>query len=113
MLQDAKFGRDIRLVLDIDCGPGSVAAALDNQGVLALCIAGKDSADNGVQFVLERGYPALVQSLGNMRLPYPGQAFDLIHCAACAVQWEERGNFTVFFGLQLLQTKACSFRYSS
>lgn len=93
MIQDLKFGTDMRLVLDIGCGSGNMAAALETQGVLTLSIAGGASADNGVQLVMERGYPALVQSLGTLRLPYPSQAFDLIHCASCEVQWEEKGIF--------------------
>lgn len=93
MMKDRKFGTDIRLALDIGCGAGSLAAALEAQGVLTLSIAAPDSADNGVQLVVERGYPALVQSLGTQRLPYPSQAFDLIHCAARDVQREAKGNF--------------------
>ncbi|CAM6082964.1 unnamed protein product [Calypogeia fissa] len=97
MIQDLKFGKDVRVVLDIGCGSGNLAATLETQGVLTLCIAGAGSVDNGVQLVVERGYPALVQSLGTLRLPYPSQAFDLIHCAAGDVEWAEKG------GLRLLE----------
>ncbi|BBM98879.1 protein MpPMT.2 [Marchantia polymorpha subsp. ruderalis] len=91
------FGERVRTVLDIGCGAGHAAADLEERGAITLSVPGEGSCENGVQLIVERGYPSMLQALDANRLPYPSQAFDLIHCAACLVDW------TINDGLKLLE----------
>ncbi|KAG6543452.1 hypothetical protein Mapa_015122 [Marchantia paleacea] len=86
------FGEKVRTVLDIGCGAGHAAADLEERGAITLSVPGEGSCENGVQLILERGYPSMLQALDTHRLPYPSQAFDLIHCAACLVDWTIDGD---------------------
>ncbi|KAG9152132.1 hypothetical protein Leryth_017693 [Lithospermum erythrorhizon] len=58
-----------------------------DRNVTTLSIAPKDVHENQIQFALERGLPAIVAGLATHRLVYPSQAFDLIHCSRCRVNW--------------------------
>ncbi|GAB2288623.1 hypothetical protein Dimus_022946 [Dionaea muscipula] len=87
MIPDIAFGRHIRVVLDVGCGVASFGAYLLSRNVIALSIAPKDVHENQIQFALERGVPAMVAAFATRRLPFPSQAFDLIHCSRCRVNW--------------------------
>lgn len=87
MTPDIAFGKRTRIALDIGCGMASFGAYLMERNVTTLSIAPKDVHNNQIQFALERGVPAMVASLVTRRLPYPSQAFDLIHCSNCGINW--------------------------
>ncbi|KAL3523856.1 hypothetical protein ACH5RR_016690 [Cinchona calisaya] len=87
MLPEIAFGRNTRVVLDVGCGVASFGAYLFSKNVLTLSIAPKDVHENQIQFALERGVPAMVAAIVTRRLLYPSQAFDLIHCSRCRVNW--------------------------
>ncbi|KAL2649195.1 hypothetical protein R1flu_017323 [Riccia fluitans] len=91
------FGKRVRVVLEIGSGAGNMAIELEARGAITLSVPGGKSCDDGVQLILERGYPSMLQTFTDYRLPYSNEAFDLIHCAACEVQWELDG------GLKLLE----------
>lgn len=87
MVPDIKFGRNTRVALDIGCGVASFGAFLLQRNVSTLSIAPKDVHENQIQFALERGVPAMVSVFATRRLLYPSQAFDLIHCSRCRINW--------------------------
>lgn len=87
-----EFGKRTRLVLNIGGGTGSLSLALEKRGALTINIIEKESAENGVQLILERGFPGLLQTFCTHRLPYPDQAFDLFHCADCTIPWLDNGG---------------------
>ncbi|KAG9448162.1 hypothetical protein H6P81_014290 [Aristolochia fimbriata] len=87
MIPDIAFGRRTRVVLDVGCGVASFGAFLLSRKVVPLSIAPKDVHENQIQFALERGVPAMVAAFATHRLPYPSQAFDLIHCSRCRINW--------------------------
>ncbi|CAN1268549.1 Probable methyltransferase PMT10, partial [Linum perenne] len=97
MVPDIDFGRGTRVALDIGSGIGSFAASLFRHNVTTLSTGPKDVHKNQVQFVLERGLPAMVALFGTRRLPYSSQAFDLIHCSRSSIDW------TVDNGISLLE----------
>ncbi|KAL2525828.1 putative methyltransferase PMT11 [Abeliophyllum distichum] len=75
MVYEIAFGRHTRVALDIGCV------------VTTLSIAPKDVHENQIQFALERGVPAVVAVFATRRFLYPSQAFDLIHCSRCRINW--------------------------
>lgn len=87
MVPEIAFGRKTRVALDIGCGVASFGAFLMQRNVTTLSIAPKDVHENQIQFALERGVPAMVAVLATRRLLYPSQAFDLIHCSRCRINW--------------------------
>ncbi|KDP32872.1 hypothetical protein JCGZ_12164 [Jatropha curcas] len=87
MVPDIAFGQSTRVALDIGCRVASFGAYLLQRNVTTLSIAPKDATENQIQFALERGVPAMVAIFGTRRLLYPSQAFDLIHCSRCGVDW--------------------------
>ncbi|KAK4276697.1 hypothetical protein QN277_014816 [Acacia crassicarpa] len=87
MVPDIAFGYNIRVALDIGCGVASFGAYLMQHNVTTLSIAPKDVHENQIQFALERGVPAMVAVFSTHRLPFPSQAFDLIHCSRCRINW--------------------------
>ncbi|XP_073009519.1 probable methyltransferase PMT11 [Typha latifolia] len=87
MVPDIAFGSHTRVVLDVGCGVASFGAFLLSWNVLTLSIAPKDVHENQIQFALERGVPAMVAAFATRRLLYPSQAFDLIHCSRCRINW--------------------------
>ncbi|KAJ7557198.1 hypothetical protein O6H91_05G116000 [Diphasiastrum complanatum] len=82
-----EFGIKTRLVLDLDSRAGNLGIELEKHGVLTLAIKAKNSPKNGIQLILERGYVGLLHDLATKRLPFPSQAFDLLHCAPCDIPW--------------------------
>nr|XP_043632698.1 probable methyltransferase PMT11 [Erigeron canadensis] len=87
MIPEIAFGNHTRVALDVGCGVASFGAYLYTRNVLTMSIAPKDVHENQIQFALERGVPAMVAAFATKRLLYPSQAFDLIHCSRCRVNW--------------------------
>lgn len=87
MVPDIAFGNHTRVVLDVGCGVASFGAYLLSRNVIPLSVAPKDVHENQIQFALERGVPAMVAAFATRRLLYPSQAFDLIHCSRCRINW--------------------------
>ncbi|XVE52618.1 hypothetical protein DITRI_Ditri02bG0136200 [Diplodiscus trichospermus] len=87
MVPEITFGRHIRVVLDVGCGVASFGAYLLQRNVITMSIAPKDVHENQIQFALERGVPAMVAAFATHRLLYPSQAFDMIHCSRCRINW--------------------------
>lgn len=87
MVPDIAFGYRTRVALDVGCGVASFGAFLLPRNVITLSIAPKDVHENQIQFALERGVPAMIAAFATRRLPYPSQAFDLIHCSRCRINW--------------------------
>ncbi|KAI4337873.1 hypothetical protein L6164_016240 [Bauhinia variegata] len=87
MVPDIAFGNDTRVALDIGCGVASFGAFLMERHVITLSIAPKDVHENQIQLALERGVPAMVALFATHRLLFPSQAFDLIHCSRCRINW--------------------------
>ncbi|XP_039071421.1 probable methyltransferase PMT10 [Hibiscus syriacus] len=87
MVPEISFGCHVRVALDIGCGVASFGAFLLQRNVTTLSIAPKDVHENQIQFALERGVPAMVAVFATHRLLYPSQAFDLIHCSRCRINW--------------------------
>ncbi|OAY46136.1 probable methyltransferase PMT11 [Manihot esculenta] len=87
MVPDIAFGSHTRVVLDVGCGVASFGAYLLSRNVLTMSVAPKDVHENQIQFALERGVPAMVAAFATHRLLYPSQAFELIHCSRCRINW--------------------------
>ncbi|KQK10552.1 hypothetical protein BRADI_2g54840v3 [Brachypodium distachyon] len=87
MVPDIAFGSRTRVVLDVGCGVASFGAYLLSRDVLTLSVAPKDVHENQIQFALERGVPAMVAAFATHRLLYPSQAFEIIHCSRCRINW--------------------------
>ncbi|KAK6131486.1 hypothetical protein DH2020_034772 [Rehmannia glutinosa] len=87
MVPEIEFGQRTRVALDIGSGVASFGAYLMKRNVTTLSIDSKDVRENHIQIALERGVPAMVAAFGTGRLPYPSQAFDLIHCSRCRINW--------------------------
>ncbi|XP_010691259.2 probable methyltransferase PMT11 [Beta vulgaris subsp. vulgaris] len=87
MIPEIAFGQHTRVTLDVGCGVASFGAYLMSRNVTTLSVAPKDVHENQIQFALERGVPAMVAAFSTRRLLYPSQAFDLIHCSRCRINW--------------------------
>ncbi|KAJ3668936.1 hypothetical protein LUZ60_010886 [Juncus effusus] len=87
MVPEISLGIKTRTVLDIGCGVASFGAYLLSRNVLTMSIAPKDVHENQIQFALERGVPAVVSAFATRRLSFPSQAFDLVHCSRCRINW--------------------------
>ncbi|KAH6800038.1 S-adenosyl-L-methionine-dependent methyltransferases superfamily protein [Perilla frutescens var. hirtella] len=87
MVPEIAFGQRTRLALDIiGSGIANFGAYLMELNVTTLSVAPKDH-ESRIQLALERGLPAMVATFGTRRLPFPSQAFDLIHCSRCGMNW--------------------------
>ncbi|KAK9096434.1 hypothetical protein Sjap_021931 [Stephania japonica] len=80
----------VRTVLDIGCGYGSFGAHLYSKRLLAMCIADYEDSGSQVQLTLERGLPAMIVSFNSKQLPYPFLSFDMVHCAWCGIEWDQK-----------------------
>lgn len=96
MIPDIAWGKRSRVVLDVGCGVASFGGFLFDKDVLTMSLAPKDEHEAQVQFALERGIPAISAVMGTQRLPFPGIAFDIVHCARCRVPWHLEGSFNIF-----------------
>ncbi|KAL9241541.1 hypothetical protein vseg_015644 [Gypsophila vaccaria] len=86
----------ISTVLDIGCGYGSFGAHLFSRNMLTMCIANYESSGSQVQITLERGLPAMIASFSSTRLPFSSLSFDMLHCARCGIEWDQKdGIFLV------------------
>lgn len=85
--------------MDIGCGVASFGAYLLSRNVVTMSIAPKDVHENQIQFALERGVPAMVAAFSTRRLLYPSQAFDLIHCSRCRINWTRDGMIVSLLSL--------------
>ncbi|KAG9457170.1 hypothetical protein H6P81_001678 [Aristolochia fimbriata] len=89
---DIAWGKRSRVVLDVGCGVASFGGFLFDRDVITMSFAPKDEHEAQVQFALERGIPAISAVMGTTRLPFPGQVFDVVHCARCRVPWHIEGG---------------------
>lgn len=96
MIPEIAFGNHTRVALDVGCGVASFGAYLFSRNVLTMSVAPKDVHENQIQFALERGVPAMAAAFATRRLLYPSQAFDLIHCSRCRVNWTRDGKYHAF-----------------
>lgn len=115
VVPDITFGQHIRVVLDVGCGVASFGAYLLSRNVVTMSIAPKDVHENQIQFALERGVPAMIAAFATHRLLYPSQAFDLIHCSRCRINWTRDGMQNLYWTFCFLVTftvsSDCSFIY--
>lgn len=88
-----KWGRHVRVILDVGCGVASFGGYLLDGNVITMSFAPKDEHEAQIQFALERGIPATLSVIGTQRLMFPDNAYDLIHCARCRVHWDADGTF--------------------
>ena len=95
MVPDIEWGKNVRVVLDIGVNDSSFAATLFDKGVLTLSLGLKDDLVDLAQVAIERGFPAIVSPFSNRRLPFPGNAFDVIHCSGCNIHWHSRGTLDI------------------
>ncbi|KAF3332283.1 putative methyltransferase PMT24 [Carex littledalei] len=86
------WGKHTRVVLDVGCGVASFGGYLFERDVLTLSFAPKDEHEAQVQLALERGIPAISAVMGAHRLQFPGNVFDIVHCARCRVPWHVDGG---------------------
>lgn len=56
-----------------------------------MCIANYEPSGSQVQLTLERGLPAMIASFTSKQLPYPSLSFDMLHCARCGIDWDQKG----------------------
>ncbi|GAB2288298.1 hypothetical protein Dimus_022638 [Dionaea muscipula] len=87
-----KWGKNIRVVLDVGCGVASFGGYLLDRDVITMSFAPKDEHEAQIQFALERGIPATLSVIGTQQLTFPDNSFDLIHCARCRVHWDADGG---------------------
>uniref|UniRef100_A0A0C9RVR4 Methyltransferase n=1 Tax=Wollemia nobilis TaxID=56998 RepID=A0A0C9RVR4_9CONI len=86
----------VHTVLDIGCGFGSFGAHLFSKQLLTMCIASYEVYGSQVQLALERGLPAMLGSFVSRQLPYPSLSFDMVHCARCGIEWDQKdGAFLI------------------
>ncbi|MFQ6643996.1 hypothetical protein Gotur_018287 [Gossypium turneri] len=87
-----KWGKNIRVILDVGCGVASFGGYLLDKDVITMSFAPKDEHESQIQFALERGIPAILSVIGTQKLTFPDNAYDLIHCARCRVHWDGDGG---------------------
>ncbi|XP_051205552.1 probable methyltransferase PMT23 [Lolium perenne] len=87
-----QWGTHTRTVLDVGCGVASFGGYLLDRNVITMSLAPKDEHEAQIQFALERGIPAFLGVIGTQKLPFPDNAFDVVHCARCRVRWYENGG---------------------
>eukprot|EP00252_Welwitschia_mirabilis_P003493 TRINITY_DN13552_c0_g1_i2.p1 TRINITY_DN13552_c0_g1~~TRINITY_DN13552_c0_g1_i2.p1 ORF type:complete len:690 (-),score=101.99 TRINITY_DN13552_c0_g1_i2:169-2238(-) len=103
MVPELAWGVRTRVVLDVGCGVASFGAFLFSRNVITLSIAPKDVHENQIQFALERGVPAMVAAFATQRLLYPSQAFDMIHCSRCRIDWTRDGGILLLEANRMLR----------
>ncbi|CAL5202851.1 unnamed protein product [Lathyrus oleraceus] len=93
----------VRTILDIGCGYGSFGAHLFHSQLLTMCIANYEPSGSQVQLTLERGLPAMVASFTTKQLPYPSLSFDMLHCARCGIDWDQKDGILLIEADRLLK----------
>ncbi|KAK2635966.1 hypothetical protein Ddye_030758 [Dipteronia dyeriana] len=102
-LPTIKWGKHVRVVLDVGCGVASFGGYLLDKNVITMSFAPRDVHEAQIQFALERGIPATLSVIGTRKLTFPDDAYDLIHCARCKVQWDKEGVLKNARGKPLLE----------
>lgn len=85
----------VRTILDIGCGYGTFGAHLSSKQLLTMCIAPYEASGSQVHLTLERGLPAMIGSLSTKQLPYPSLSYDMVHCARCGIDWDQKDGLFV------------------
>ncbi|GMH01787.1 hypothetical protein Nepgr_003626 [Nepenthes gracilis] len=85
----------VQTVLDIGCGFGSFGAHLISLKLMAVCIAAYEVTGSQIQLALERGLPAIIGNFISRQLPYPSLSFDMVHCAQCSINWDEKDGMLI------------------
>ncbi|XP_047329598.1 probable pectin methyltransferase QUA2 [Impatiens glandulifera] len=80
----------VRTILDIGCGFGSFGAHMFSKQLLTMCVANYETSGSQVQLTLERGLPAMIGSFISKQLPYPSLSYDMVHCARCGIDWDQK-----------------------
>ncbi|KAJ0037788.1 hypothetical protein Pint_23518 [Pistacia integerrima] len=94
---DSEFRQaGVHTILDIGCGFGSFAAHLVSLKLMAICVAAYEATGSQVQLALERGLPAMIGNFISRQLPYPSLSFDMVHCAQCGINWDQKGKSLAF-----------------
>ncbi|KAJ7965725.1 S-adenosyl-L-methionine-dependent methyltransferases superfamily protein [Quillaja saponaria] len=93
----------VRTVLDIGCGYGSFGAHLFSSQLLTMCIANYEPSGSQVQLTLERGFPAMIGPFSSKQLPYPSLSFDMLHCARCGIDWDQKDGILLIEADRLLK----------
>uniref|UniRef100_A0A0E0A0I5 Methyltransferase n=2 Tax=Oryza glumipatula TaxID=40148 RepID=A0A0E0A0I5_9ORYZ len=75
-----QWGTHTKTVLDVGCGVASFGGYLLDRNVITMSFAPKDEHEAQIQFALERGIPAFLAVIGTQKLPFPDEAFDVVHC---------------------------------
>lgn len=86
----------VHTILDIGCGFGSFSAHLVSLKLMAICVAAYEATGSQVQLALERGLPAMIGNFISRQLPYPSLSFDMVHCAQCGINWDQKGKSGAF-----------------
>ncbi|GAB4829056.1 hypothetical protein Ancab_018717 [Ancistrocladus abbreviatus] len=86
----------VQTVLDIGCGFGSFGAHLVSLKLMVVCIAAYEVTGSQVQLALERGLPAMIGNFISRQLPYPSLSFDMVHCAQCGIDWDDKDGLFIF-----------------
>lgn len=90
-------GPQVRNVLDIGCGFGSLGAHLLSLKLMAVCMAPYESTGSQVQLALERGLPAIIGNFISRQLPLPSLSYDMVHCTQCGIVWDDKGTYILWF----------------
>ncbi|XP_027363121.1 probable pectin methyltransferase QUA2 [Abrus precatorius] len=93
----------VRTILDIGCGYGSFGAHLFQSMLLTMCIANYEPSGSQVQLTLERGLPAMVASFTSKQLPFPSLSFEMLHCARCGIDWDQKDGILLIEADRLLK----------
>lgn len=87
-----RWGTRTRVILDVGCGVASFGGNLLDRGAITMSFAPKDEHEAQIQFALERGIPATLSVIATKQLPFPDNAYDMLHCARCRVHWDADGG---------------------
>ncbi|KAL1344633.1 hypothetical protein HN51_018505 [Arachis hypogaea] len=93
----------VRTILDIGCGYGSFGAHLFQSQLLTMCVADYEPSGSQVQLTLERGLPAMIASITSKQLPFPSLSFDMLHCARCGIDWDQKDGLLLIEADRLLK----------
>ncbi|KAF3614977.1 putative methyltransferase PMT23 [Capsicum annuum] len=83
-----EWGKNIRVILDVGCGVASFDGYLLDINVITMSFAPKDDHEAQIQFARERGIPATFSVIGTQKVAFSDNAYDMIHCARCRVNWD-------------------------
>jgi SAM-dependent methyltransferase len=104
-MPNIQWGTHTRTVLDVGCGVASFGGYLLDRNVISMSFALKDEHKAQIQFALERGIPAFLAVIATQKLPFPDNAFDVVHCARCRVHWYANGKCPINLFLHFIYQK--------